>query len=132
MSKKFFVYGTLKVGGRFAPSLDHLRKSVKTASLSGFDLFGVAAMKGWPPDYPAAVKGGGEIKGEVHEFTDDVEALGILDSIEGYDDRDPEGSLYIRSEVEVTLGTGGKETAFVYLFNRDIQDHYPRMEEWKI
>ncbi len=132
MGKKFFVYGTLKVGGKFAPNLDHLRKKVTPASLTGFDLFGVVYSKDTKPDFPAAIKGTGKIKGEIHEFTDDVKALDILDHIEGYIEDDPEGSLYLRDEVEVDLEAGGKETVFVYLFNREIQPHYPKMKEWPI
>ncbi len=132
MSKKFFVYGTLKVGGHYAEHLDHIRKSVVPASLPGFDLFGVTPINGAPPNFPAAVKGTGRIEGEIHEFTDDVEALNTMDMIEGFNEEDLENSLYIRNKVEVDLKTGDKETVFVYLFNRKIQDYYPKMKEWAI
>jgi gamma-glutamylcyclotransferase (GGCT)/AIG2-like uncharacterized protein YtfP len=132
MTKKFFVYGTLKVGGFFAEQLDHIRKSVRSASLTGFDLFGVTDGPGRDPRFPAAVKGEGKIEGEIHEFTDDTQALSIIDTIEGYDDRDLKNSYYLRKEVEVDLKTGGTETAFIYLFNREIKKFYPRMKEWKI
>jgi len=132
MPKKFFVYGTLKIGGYFATHLDSLRKNVKKATLNNFDLFGVVQRKGGPPSFPAAVKGTGKIEGEIHEFTDDSAATAIMDAIEGYDDKDPKNSLYVRTTAEAVLETGETETVFIYLFNRELQDFYPRLKEWKI
>jgi len=132
MTKKFFVYGTLKVNGHFASQLNHLRTKVTQASINNFDLFGVVHKKNGTPLFPAAVKGTGKIEGEIHEFNNTEDALSIMDSIEGYDDRDLKNSLYLRKEVEVSLKDGSKEKVFIYLFNRKIEDYYPKMKEWVI
>ena len=46
MTNKFFVYGTLKVGGRFAKSFDNLRSSFTEARIEGFDLFDLGNFPG--------------------------------------------------------------------------------------
>lgn len=134
MTKKFFVYGTLKVGGRFAAMFDDTRTSSKKAVLKGFDLYGIGPGK--TAGFPGIVKGKGKVHGELHEFSDKVlsEVTEAMDRIEGYDENYEKGSLYLRKTTEVELEDGTKEEAFVYVFNQRIGKDYPLLKEgvWKI
>ncbi len=132
MLKKFFVYGTLKVGGNFAVHLDEFRKNSVVAKVKGFDLFGIVHNKGCKPAFPAAVKGTGEIVGEIHEYNDEETALMLMDQIEGYNKSNPEDSYYVRNEVIVDLEDATKCTATMYTFNGEIKEYFPKMKEWKI
>jgi gamma-glutamylcyclotransferase (GGCT)/AIG2-like uncharacterized protein YtfP len=113
---KFFVYGTLKEGGFFASRFDPFRKSVEEAKIEGVDMLDLGG-------FPGAVPGEGTILGEVHEYKNEEEVLRAFDRIEGFSEKDPDGSLYLRKEVEVTLKNGEKTTATMYFFNRETDWH---------
>ena len=63
---KFFVYGTLKVGGRFATRFDHLRRQSVKGVVEGMTLYNL----GW---YPGIKPGKGVVCGEVHEYDNEDE-----------------------------------------------------------
>lgn len=134
MSKKFFVYGTLKKGGRFAHSFDQFRTSSRVATLKGFDLFGVGA--NGCAGFPGIIKGDGEVIGELHEYDEKSikEVFSHMDMIEGYKEEYPETSLYLRDTAQVTLEDGTVEEANIYIFNQEVQDNYPRIDSgiWPI
>ena len=68
--------------------------------------------------YPAAVPAGDRtVCGEVHRMADSEAVLDALDQIEGYSAHWPDSSLYLRSEVPVTLDDGSVLTAWVYFYN---------------
>ena len=131
---KFFVYGTLKVGGRFAAYFDKIRTSSKPATLMHHDLFGIGPIGHAP--FPGAVPGTGNIVGEVHEYegANIRSVLRSLDSIEGYHEDDEESSLYLRTKKKVVLEDGEEVDAFVYIFNKKIASHYHKLEEgvWEV
>ncbi len=116
---KFFVYGTLKVGGEFAKQFDGYRKSVEKAKLIGYDMFKVNTMS--PIGFPAAVAGNGIIIGEVHTFPKEYipEIIRAMDYIECYNKRNEGNSLYLRKQLPVELNNGYTELAYVYLYRTD-------------
>lgn len=111
-NRKFFVYGTLKEGGYFARHFDRLRKSATPGRVEGVDMLDLGG-------FPGAIPGEGTILGEVHEYEKEEEVLRGFDDIEGYNERAPEASLYIRKEVDVVLEDGSKVKASMYFFNRE-------------
>jgi gamma-glutamylcyclotransferase (GGCT)/AIG2-like uncharacterized protein YtfP len=111
---KFFVYGTLRVGGHFAKQFDKARISSTPAKLKG-QLFNVS---GW---FPGIVLGGDEdVYGEVHEYSDGKRVKSIFDSIEGYSEG-RESNMYNRMEVEVVTAEGDTIKAFAYEFGKPEQ-----------
>jgi gamma-glutamylcyclotransferase (GGCT)/AIG2-like uncharacterized protein YtfP len=112
MPELVFFYGTLMAGfdrRRQAGIDDRLayigRGSIKAAL---FDL-GL---------YPAAVPAPDRVvSGEVYEVTDAQSVLPALDAIEGYSPLQPDTSLYLRAQVEVTLQDGAVRQAWVYFYN---------------
>ena len=119
-TQNFFVYGTLKMGGRFAEMYaDHFdpnRKSVCEASIKG-KLFDLGFFPGVKLD-----KGDGEVHGELHVFKNPEAIQDIFDRIEGYNSENPKKGLFDRVEVEVSLENGSTETATIYVFNGDPSD----------
>lgn len=119
---RLFVYGTLRPGhapASVAAYVDRCR-DLGSACTAGrlYDL----------RNYPGAiVESGsdGRIFGQLLELPSEA-ALKRLDAYEGYNPADPRGSLFVRTECDVTLdaGRGGGETvrAFVYVYNRDVAD----------
>jgi len=116
MTNKFFVYGTLKIGGRFSRYFDNIRKSSTKAKVSGFDLYEVS--RGFN-GFPGVVNGKGTVVGEVHEFEDNVvdQVTEVMDQIEGCDPKNPDRGLYRREIVEVELENGEKVNANIYIYN---------------
>jgi len=130
---KFFVYGTLKVGGYFAKQFDYTRKSSKVATLHNHDLFVVGNV---PSQFPGAVPGKGSIIGEIHEFALNqvMPITTCMDMIEGYSKKCEYESLYLRRILSVELEDGSLVDANVYLFNRPIKKQYKKIESgiWEI
>jgi gamma-glutamylcyclotransferase (GGCT)/AIG2-like uncharacterized protein YtfP len=114
MSKllKVFVYGTLKVGGKFAKNFDDVRVSVKPGTIKG-TLFNIHK------SFPGLVlEGDTEIAGEVHEYTN-AKAVGrSLDRIEGYGGPDNKDNLYDKADIEVKTAEG-TEICKVYVFAKE-------------
>lgn len=134
MTNKFFVYGTLKVGGHFAKYFDKVRTASEPATLSGFDLYGIGPHRS--AAFPGAVQGTGVIVGELHEYgkTEFKKVVDAMDSIEGYSPGSDEDSLYLRKTCMVELSDGTKEKAFVYVYNKAIRAHYEKLTDgvWRI
>lgn len=120
MSKegKFFVYGTLKMGGRFAElyadRFNPSRKSVTPAKIKG-RLFHLGGFPGVKLD-----QGEGEVHGELHIFENPEKIKQIFDMIEGYNPNAPESGLFNCVEVEAELEDGSTETALMYTFNGEV------------
>lgn len=108
---KFFVYGTLKVGGYFANIFDKFRVNSKRAVLKNHDLYDLG-------HFPGVMEGDGEVIGEIHEYkSENIDwILEQFDRIEGYSKTQPEKSLYLRKKLMVET-EDGDEKAFVYIFN---------------
>jgi len=94
---KVFVYGTLKVGGRFAERFDNSRMNVEECSING-------TMYDTKSGYPMILIGTGDvITGELHTYDDFAGVLDVMDMIEGYP------TYYSRSVINVD-----GEEVFVY------------------
>lgn len=117
---KVFVYGTLKVGGRFAKRFDDVRVNVKPGTVKGtmFDI---------NKSFPGLIlEGDTEITGEVHEYEDAEAVERSLDRIEGYSGPDSKHNLYNKAEVEVDT-PDGTETCKVYVFAKEVS-HFDKVE----
>jgi gamma-glutamylcyclotransferase (GGCT)/AIG2-like uncharacterized protein YtfP len=96
---KVFVYGTLKVGGRFANRFDKHRTSVRVGKVKG-DLYSLVS-------YPGAKLGGDSvITGEVHTYTEPTEVEAALDRIEGFIGPGHKHNLYNKRTVQVDTDDG--------------------------
>lgn len=113
---KFFVYGTLKIGGRFSKYFDNTRKSSTKAKVRGFDLYEVS--RGFN-GFPGIVGGEGTVIGEVHEFDNEIldQVVEVMDQIEGCDPKNPDRGLYRREVVEAELENGKKVDVNIYIYN---------------
>lgn len=113
---KFFVYGTLKVGGRFAEPFDSKRQTNIKASTSGV-MFSVGG------NFPAALfNKKGLITGEVHTYSDENEVIRKLDSIEGFYGKNDVDNLYNRVVVNVIDEDLRTHECVAYEFNKDTKN----------
>lgn len=119
--RRFFVYGTLKIGGVYAKDFDQVRQKSVNATLFGYQMHSCVA-------YPAITPicdGENEftIEGEVHTFAykhlDQV--MRAMDRIEGYHPDDPESSLYKRELKLVVLESGEIVEAWVYVWTQSTE-----------
>lgn len=92
-----FVYGTLKVGGRFASRFDKFRVSVKKATTIG-------TMINVHDSFPTVVLNNRNIVyGELHTYTNPKEVIKRMDIIEGYRGRGKgQKNFYDRVIINVT------------------------------
>lgn len=122
---KIFVYGTLKVGGRFSKRFDPVRTSVKTGSIKGtlYDLGSFPGVK---------LESNSIIIGEVHTYTQAKDVEAALDRIEGYFGEKHPHNLYNKRQVEVQT-EDGIETCLMYEFAKDVKK-FTKIKEgvWKI
>lgn len=118
----FFVYGTLKEGGHFAPEFDPFRLKSEPAVVEGFDLFNL----GW---FPGIRPGEGKVVGELHEYCEKNLVQRNMDRIEGFSEERPERSLFRRERVEVKVAEGRYVAANIYVFNREPAENAERIED---
>ena len=113
MSELVFFYGTLMTPfnrpgrQRVSSKMTFLGRGTIAAAL--FDL-GL---------YPAAIPtaDGSLVRGELYDMQDAAAVLAALDEIEGFRAAEPDRSLYMRAQADVTLEDGGVKTAWVYFYN---------------
>lgn len=123
---KIFVYGTLKVGGRFAVRFNNLRLSVRPGKIKG-TMFSIG------DSYPGVIlHGDNVINGEIHEYTDAAQVEQALDRIEGYFGEGDTTNLYHKRLVAVDTESG-QEACIMYEFARDTSKYTQILEgEWQI
>lgn len=123
---RFFVYGTLKVGGRFAERFDPLRVSSVKAEVEGYDLFDLGS-------YPGIKPGSGKVIGELHEYQEPERVTKAMDSIEGYHP-DLKDGMYLRRRVPVKTEDGEIVEANIYVYNFRTTDRAKKIESgvWKL
>ena len=123
-----FVYGTLKIGGRFSFGFDSFRLSSEKASIKNMDMFSIGG------NFPAIVPGKGIVHGELHKFQKKHESaiLSRMDMVEGFDGEGNPYNLYNRVKTTVQT-TSGPVEATLYIFNQDIKGE-KKIENgvWKI
>jgi gamma-glutamylcyclotransferase (GGCT)/AIG2-like uncharacterized protein YtfP len=112
VAPRVFFYGTLMAGfdRRRRAGIDDKLAYIGRGSIDAalFDL-GL---------YPAAIPApDGHVWGEIYEISDENVVLAALDDIEGYSPDDPDRSLYLRRETDVTLPDGSRARAWVYFYN---------------
>jgi gamma-glutamylcyclotransferase (GGCT)/AIG2-like uncharacterized protein YtfP len=122
----FFVYGTLKVGGKLAWQFDEVRTESVEAELEGYDLFNM----GW---FPAIFPGKGKVTGELHKYKDPTNVRNAMDFIEGYRPESGKG-MYIRKQATVKTKTGELFDANIYVFHTDPTKHSEKIDSgvWKV
>jgi gamma-glutamylcyclotransferase (GGCT)/AIG2-like uncharacterized protein YtfP len=118
----FFVYGTLKEGGHFAPEFDPFRVRSQVATIKGFNLFNL----GW---FPGIVEGDGKVVGEIHEYENLDFVQRRMDGIEGYREGAEDSSLFIRRKVTVVTEDGKEVEANAYLFNKGVPSNAEKIED---
>lgn len=117
MSISIFMYGTLKTGGSLTNKLlDKKRIRADKAVLSGALLYDLDS-------FPGVVLTGSEenkVYGEIHEYEDGTKIIDMMDQIEGYDERQPEKSLFLRRKISVfNVDTNEYEEVYFYEFNEE-------------
>lgn len=115
-TNQFFVYGTLMSGHGNSRLFKGLAEPVSTALCRG-DLYAVGG-----GGFPAMLPGDGVVVGELWRALDDSfipEITTRLDRLEGFRPEVPEGSMYLREEVELLAPA---TTAWTYIWNeRDMR-----------
>lgn len=116
-SVKVFVYGTLKVGGRFAADFDVVRESSVKATVYGkiYDGYGYPRLLLSPESDNLTVHG------ELHTYSEPEKVITLMDLIEGYKEGRPD-NLYNRKPVTVKLDDGTEEEAFIYEYARPLEE----------
>lgn len=110
--ERVFFYGTLMAG------FDRRRRAGMDSQLTFLGRGSIGASLFDLGLYPAAIPSpDGRVWGELYEMADAAAVLPVLDDIEGYRPDDPDRSLYVRSEVTVTLTDGVQHPAWVYFYN---------------
>ncbi len=102
-----FVYGTLLKGQRNYHHYLSPREPVSKGTLEGYALYDLGT-------FPGIVPSEEKVKGEVYLV--DSKELASIDRLEG------EGNLYLREREKIELSSGIKIEAFVYFYNRDVDE----------
>jgi gamma-glutamylcyclotransferase (GGCT)/AIG2-like uncharacterized protein YtfP len=112
MSDCVFFYGTLRTGFSRRPraGVDSRLAFIGHGSIAAA-LYDLGLYPAAIPD-PAA-----RVYGEAYRMSDADAVLAVLDEIEGYRSEEPEHSLYVRVDTDVTLDDGRIEKAWVYFYN---------------
>jgi gamma-glutamylcyclotransferase (GGCT)/AIG2-like uncharacterized protein YtfP len=115
MRERLFVYGTLRPGHAPREIADavHALKPIGHGTIRA-RLYNLGAYPGVILDDHA-----GEVHGEIFAVTDEA-TLARLDTYEGYYPRDPQASLFLRVNAEVTFADGAREFCWVYVYNREL------------
>ena len=124
---RVFVYGTLKVGGKFAGRYDEFRKTVKKGTIKG-KMFSVHN------SFPGVLLNGEDtIHGEIHEYADpDGKVLSSLNRLEGFITEGNKNNLYNQRFVKVSTDEGEYE-CLMYEFNRPTDElSQVKTGVWKI
>lgn len=116
---KLFVYGTLKKGYGNHGYIGGSKLITQSAVIDGYDMYSLGG-------FPGVVKGKGTVYGELYEIDD--ETLGHCDLLEGYRAKQPDNSMYIRTDVTCTIGDDLNDSAFIYLWNGPI-DGYKHLDK---
>jgi gamma-glutamylcyclotransferase (GGCT)/AIG2-like uncharacterized protein YtfP len=112
MTKRLFVYGTLRPGREPAPLRPFIAR---------LKLVGPATVEGTLYDlgtYPGMLfAGAGRVSGEVFEVPDDNAFWHALDDYEGFDPLQPEKGLFRREACSARMNDGGEVACDIYVYN---------------
>lgn len=112
-----FVYGTLMKGLR-----EDWQRKVGAHFVGRGRITGKLYDLGEYPGAVACTDPQHQIVGEVYRLDDPDTATGILDQYEEFLPFRPDKSLFIRKKLPVTLKGGTQKQAWVYLYNRSVND----------
>ncbi len=127
MSKelKVFVYGTLKVGGRFSTRFDASRITSRVGRIRG-ELYDLGSFPG------VKLQGDSEVIGEVHTYKNAEEVEKSFDRIEGFSGAGKPHNLY-EKRVVTAFTDDGEESCIMYEFARPIEaDRKIKEGVWQI
>lgn len=118
MKEYLFVYGTLRKGYELK-----LKNKVK-ADLQYVGRGKVAASMYDIGKYPGAIqdKSGEEVIGDVFLLNDPPRVLGILDKYEGISKEAEGQDEFIRKKKRIKLRSGKQLNAWIYWYNRSVED----------
>lgn len=128
-SVKIFVYGTLKVGGRYAAHFNASRDNSVKATVYGRIYGGY----GYPRLLLAPESEGPTVEGELHTYRDPEHVVALMDRIEGYEEGRSD-NLYNRKRVKVKLEDGTEEEAYIYEYAQPLEKGAKLIEsgKWEI
>jgi gamma-glutamylcyclotransferase (GGCT)/AIG2-like uncharacterized protein YtfP len=112
-----FVYGTLMEGQR-NDLLSQIEASFVGRGTIQAKLYDLGEYPGAKPDHR------NQVKGEVYRLTRPAEALALLDRYEDYVSLRRRDSLFVREQAQVTLEDGNMKTAWVYFYNRPVDESH--------
>ena len=117
MSSFLFVYGTLMSGHR-SDLLTRIGTTFVARGSIQAKLYDLGEYPGAKPDHRH------QVKGELHRLTYPVKALALLDNYEDYVRLRRHHSLFVRERAQVTLEDGTLQIAWVYFYNRPVDESY--------
>ena len=106
-TEKIFVYGTLRKGFSRHRYLSLEAKWIGMGTVKGL-LYDLGSYPG------VLLSDEGKVKGEVYAINESTSILQKLDRIEGFNALQPERSLFLRTQVEVTMEDRSVE-AWIYI-----------------
>jgi gamma-glutamylcyclotransferase (GGCT)/AIG2-like uncharacterized protein YtfP len=107
-----FVYGTLRRGC----TLHHHLKRLGAAFVATGKVQAELLELGEFPGARKSSKPGKIVEGEIYRLRGVVNALKVLDQVEGFSPRVPERSRFQRAMTEVTLPNGEQRLAWIYWY----------------
>lgn len=110
-----FVYGTL-MGGLGEDLLKNLGAQLMGKGTIRANLYDLGDYPGAKPDHRH------QVKGELYRLPSPVKALAFLDDYEDSVSLRRQSSLFVRERAEVALEDGRTEIAWVYLYNRPVDE----------
>ena len=117
MSSFLFVYGTL-MGGHPNDLLTKIGATFVARGTIQAKLYDLGEYPGAKPDHRH------QVKGELYHLANPVKALALLDNYEDYFTLRRRESLFVRERAEVILEDGTRKTAWVYFYNRPVDESH--------
>lgn len=105
-SHNIFVYGTLMKGQSNHNYFLYKSKFLGTGKISGYEMYDLGS-------FPGIIPGNGTVEGEVYNVTD--YELQAINRLEG------EGSLYIKTRVNVKMDNGKTISGSAYVYNDSVE-----------
>jgi len=105
-----FVYGTLRRGFPLHHHLKRMGAQFVATGIVQAELFDLGEF----PGARQSVQPGKTLEGELYRLRKVAQTLKLLDQVEGFSPRNPDGGLFQRGTVEVTLANGEHRLAWIY------------------
>lgn len=115
-----FVYGTLM--------LKYPQNSFRELLSKNCEFIGEGTCKGqlyMVSTYPALVYGDSIVFGEVLRVNSSENIFNVLDEYEDYHPNNMDSSLYVRTQIEVSLNNEKSITCWTYIYNKSVKSLLP-------